>query len=497
MFNRFLAVLLACFLAFSVVCIPVFATDDSSSASFGASFEEYLAETISYIESVEDVCDLYLNGYITYSEYCERISALYDNAPNTYAALACVPVTSIVDEFSAFFDAYNSLLSDFGYSGTLDSVVDDWINVSYGGGGGGGSRYGALYIKDNPNLTWIEYYYCDYIELYNNSSGDLCFRCVNLRRLEYHYRSDGSIVVVKDDYDEGYNHTSSVSLKGYDSFKGDVRLLSDDISDVSIGDMPTVGDSDFTFPDDLDDDSLRDLIDYINSALQDAFPDLSSVEGILKSILNKLGTLDSDDDSSYLSAIESAIRETSLSVELDTAIASLITQNNENTQALLDELIKLREVIVSDEDDSEYYDEDGNLDVSLISSIISAISSIFSILSLTGDLALPAIVDIADLGVTGIKMLSSYVTLSIAYLNTFPLNDIADFLNTLEAVFLTDRTQSSLTYTFNGQTYVFLNAGLLTNPYFVQAVTIAKALVSLMVLYKWLRWCRNFFSSLA
>ena len=85
---------------------------------------------------------------------------------------------------------------------------------------------------------------------------------------------------------------------------------------------------DFNF-DEATDDELDELLKKILEALELSNPDLSSIEGLLKAIYNRLGTLDSDDDSASIALLASAIN-------------NLTAQNNTQNTALIEKLEEIK-----------------------------------------------------------------------------------------------------------------------------------------------------------
>ena len=113
-----------------------------------------------------------------------------------------------------------------------------------------------------------------------------------------------------------YEYTGSMTLGGAfvndnytyaeTTFYGDWRYengeeASDDITEFPEKEPPTYDD------DDVSDEDLIDFLKDLLEELQMEFPDLSTIEGLLRAILAKLGTLDSDNDNELLSQILTAI----------------------------------------------------------------------------------------------------------------------------------------------------------------------------------------------
>ena len=122
----------------------------------------------------------------------------------------------------------------------------------------------------------------------------------------YVYRVDGyganGELAYTHNYDPAEINSSSIRkgrhyLYGDWRYKDDTQAPTDDVyTDVS----------DYDF-DDVPVPDLEELIKNILEELERQQPDLSSIEGLLKAIYNRLGTLDSDNDNALLSQILAAI----------------------------------------------------------------------------------------------------------------------------------------------------------------------------------------------
>ena len=80
---------------------------------------------------------------------------------------------------------------------------------------------------------------------------------------------------------------------------------------------------------------LEDLINDLVEAIEQNNPDLSTIEGLLKAIYYRLGTLDGDDDNGLLSQINTSIQSLNASIsDLSTSIETSINDLKETITSL-------------------------------------------------------------------------------------------------------------------------------------------------------------------
>ena len=191
-----------------------------------------------------------------------------------------------------------------------DDKWNDWYRDNkMGGGGGGGDRddsvlngYGAVCVHYDSNGNLYKTVYAAYgvikrqagNQIVGYSLGDVTCKSVYFDNTVY----------VKDSVVCGYlNDDSGNNYILY----GDWRYDNDDEASDIITELPEKEIPPY------DDDSVPedDLIDFLEDLLNDLqlqYPDLSTIEGLLRAILAKLGTLDSDNDNELLMQILAAIQ---------------------------------------------------------------------------------------------------------------------------------------------------------------------------------------------
>lgn len=286
-FKRFLAVILACCICCTVLVLPASAVPLNVPKDFSR-----------FVSDIWDLSDEYEAGQISKSEFMEKFAASMARFGINYAA----DVTSFKD-----------VLKVIEFCGI--DVPDKWQEWFYenkmGGDGSGGHRddselkgYGAILKVYNDKGYLNDVYYGDY-GVFRNIK-DTQFGVY----LEYshwsHYNSKGELMSEKDvessiaftHYIPSYNETRQ--------YLGDWRNSDDTPNEDFTTELPE------KVPPTFDDESVSDddIIDFLKDLLeklQMEFPDLSTIEGLLRAILAKLGTLDSDNDNELLSQILTAI----------------------------------------------------------------------------------------------------------------------------------------------------------------------------------------------
>ncbi len=223
---------------------------------------------------------------------------------NTYSKYMDTGVDNIGQAFTNIADIVKSLTP------FSDDKWNDWYRDNkMGGGGGGGDRddsvlngYGAVCVHYDSNGNLYKTVYAAYgvikrqagNQIVGYSLGDVTCKSVYFDNTVY----------VKDSVVCGYlNDDSGNNYILY----GDWRYDNDDEASDIITELPEKEIPPY------DDDSVPedDLIDFLEDLLNDLqlqYPDLSTIEGLLRAILAKLGTLDSDNDNELLMQILAAIQ---------------------------------------------------------------------------------------------------------------------------------------------------------------------------------------------
>lgn len=493
MLKRVFCVILSCFIALSLITLPVSA--DSSLST----------NTSHFISRTKSNYDDYRSGKISFADFLAAVTV--DIA--RYEMVAGAELTGISD----ILDFLKSLGID------VDNPWEQFYFQHHGGGGSGGNRdefmkgYGALCIYDTGSSSIaFRYIYCNYIILgESDSNGVLQIRYYGPRK-DISYKPDGSV------YNESnYNNATTffVSVGSYAdyTFYGDIRYSDGTTADdqiTEIPDDPIPGYDD----DSVTNDELEDFLEDLLNQLALEYPDLSTVEGLLAAILSQLQSINGKMDNLHVTVDNLSEVKT----YLDMAIASIIANgSSSDNSAVVDELVKIREAIkgidsnsVSDWaelakllgfniDDSDVDKETGNVKDSVITAIINGLCSFVGSLLGTSLSDVVTVSDVTELGTTGIRMLSALVDLLISLSSSFKFQVINSLLSPLQGVMLNNNTPSDLTFnfTYGGDTrsITILPASLLSNSFFANALFIVRTLVSFILLYNWLKWARSFFAS--
>lgn len=477
MINKLIAVFLALSIALSCLFVPSFASPLDVSSDFSR-----------FVTDIWNLSEQYDKGEISKTEYISS----FGNSMLRFGINYGSDVTSFKD-----------VLKVFEFCGV--SVPDDWKEWYYenkmGGGGGGGNRddsvlngYGAvLRIYDPQTGKLYEEYFGD-VGIFRNKSDDYVGYYLKYS-LHNYYDSDGLLSLSQP-------VNSSISSQYYFSstnfqFLGNWQYENGEEASDIITELPE------KVPPSFDDDSVSDddLIDFLKDLLeklQMQFPDLSTIEGLLRAILAKCNDIENriGEGGNGLTAAE-------LQPLLDQAVLALTLQNKTNNDAvlksndeLLKELINIRKILQGFDSDEEVPPEEAN---SILQGLISGLTSglISLIGSGFGDTEVSEIIEICtSAGTVGTKLLSGIVDI-IGFLGALvPFSLIKSCIESTYAVIFNKNTPSDLTFTLDGNSYTFLSASFLDIPIVAGSLSILKGVVTIMVLYGWLKWARKFYINL-
>ncbi|MCM1328092.1 MAG: hypothetical protein NC253_01500 [Ruminococcus sp.] len=285
-----------------------------------------------YLISMSQIIDDYANGNITFDEFNSQSDSLVDrytadnatfDSEATKKVYALINATTalkekakvvVIDELK---DIWDSLTQNVPTETTQTSTTDL-------------EGYGALIVQEySQGNSYKLYFYCDYAVLFETEG----LQNGNVFAELY---SDTSIYLVryvngsffdKNNFQNHYFLREQSSLCVYHCY-GDIRYADG---------TPAPTDDEYEYGtiknfDEMPERELNDLINDLIEALENLNPDLSSIEGLLKSIYYRLGTLDKDDDNKLLS-------------EILVAIKSLKNNETDNTE-LLGLLEEIRDSLV-------------------------------------------------------------------------------------------------------------------------------------------------------
>lgn len=328
-FKRLLAVALACCICCMVLVVPAFALPVSSEIDMVNDFSHYITD-------VKKDYERYKSGEITLNEFFNQTMnhTATELSPNIVSDILSVKDILRVMEFCGI------------------DVSEQWkafySEHNMGGGGSGGNRddsvlngYGAV-CQHYSNGELSNTLYCAYGIIHKQWGNQI---------VGY---SDGD-VTCRNVYVNGKIFTDSPVVMGYLGqddvntfiFYGDWRYDNGDEATDNITDLPEKKIPPYD-DDGLTDDDLIDFLEDLLNDLQLQYPDLSTIEGLLRAILVKLGTLDSDNDNELLMQILAAIQalknngETADNSELlkmlEDLKSALVFKDDEKTSSLADML---------------------------------------------------------------------------------------------------------------------------------------------------------------
>lgn len=484
MINKLIAVFLALSIALSCLFVPSFASPLDVSSDFSR-----------FITDIWNLSEQYNNGEISKTEFLSSFGNSMLRFDINYGA----DVTSFKD-----------VLKVFEFCGV--DVSDDWKEWFYenkmGGDGDGGNRddsllegYGAVAIlkiySRTLGLSNTSVYYGDY-GVINKGVSAMIYGSKIIRKYTDNlknadtvtYEFEVSRTVSGAFMNDNYNYAETV-------FYGDWRYddgseATDEITDLPEKVPPAFDDD--TVPDDDLIDFLKDLLEK----LQMQFPDLSTIEGLLRAILAKCTEIENrmGEGGNGLTAAE-------LQPLLDQAVLALTLQNKTNNDAvlksndeLLKELINIRKILQGFDNDEEVPPEEAD---SILQGLISGLTSglISLIGSGFGDVEVSEIIEICtSAGTVGTKLLSGIVDI-IGFLGALvPFSIIKTCIESTFNIMFNKNTPADLTFTLDGDSYTFLSASFLDIPIVAGSLAILKGVVTIMVLYGWLKWARKFYINL-
>lgn len=476
MINKLIAVFLALSIALSCLFVPSFASPLDVSSDFSR-----------FITDIWTLSEQYDKGEISKSEYISS----FGNSMLRFGI-----------NYGADVSSFKDVLKVFEFCGI--DVPDKWKEWFYenkmGGDGDGGHRddselkgYGAILKIYNSNGVLNTVYYGDYGIFRNikETQFDVFLKYTHIAKYDY----NSGDFLSENDVDSSIAYTHYIpSFNGLRQYLGDWRNSDGSSNDDFTTEFPE------KVPPTFDDDSVSDddLIDFLKDLLeklQMQFPDLSTIEGLLRAILAKCTDIENriGEGGNGLTAEE-------LQPLLDQAVLALTLQNKTNNDAvlksndeLLKELINIRKILQGFDSDEEVPPEEAN---SILQGLISGLTSgLTQLLGFGfGDSEVSEIIEVCiNAGTLGTKLMSGIVDV-IAFMGALvPFSVIKTLIETTFNIMFNNNAPADLTFTLDNTSYTFLSASFLNIPIVAGSLAIIKGLVSIMILYIWLKWARKFF----
>lgn len=491
MFKRFLSIILAVCVFSSCLCISSFASTSDVSDVKNACGQ--------YFSLLDD----YLRGDITYESFKDKTTALLHDVPekgkDTFTQLvngltnaaegisygASNGTAAFVQGFRDFADGMSDFYNEF-YDGVIDPIsnIFDSLWDKFCNDNGFVTSdfdmqgYGAVFIVLNGDGS-----------VYRTSYGS--YGIIDSEGVPFLYPGDVPVKSVWFDGDTKYYSSvyqaNGTIIPSVNLLYGDWRL--DD--GTSADDLTTPITNTPLSPDDIDPNTdLTDFLQELLDKLKNMFPDLSTVEGLLRAILAQCQSINGKLDSG-----EGNIDYSELSQLLDSSIVSIVTNNNENQKALLDELIKIREAVTGIEDGEE--PDEGFFD-KVIDFLANALGSALGVFlgNHIGDGSeddVSGIVDICiEAGSTGTKFLSTLVDLIVFLNKALPLYAIQSIMGSLQDMIFSTIQPSDLSFSLFDTNVTLLSVSFINNDKVVFSINIIKGFLSIILLWNWLKWFRRF-----
>lgn len=492
--NRIIVLIFTVLFTLSAVSLPVAADDYSGIVGVGQN-------DVNYITTILDIAKKLVSGEMSVSEAFSSAtsaasSAVSENVKDMFP-FSEININNTRDLADKIATSVRQGLRDMGGSIDDNTLTTDKVDMK------GAGCFVITYSKSDLNRAY-QYFYCDYLVVrpgaltsdgysVGNDSANFNFKGLFLWQIPKSYDS------TQYDVNESYNPAIDFSNSLYNQkviIYGDVRF-SDGSSADSIK-TPTQSitqeiDTSQMSNDDLY-NLLQDMIDKIN--LQ--FPDLSTVEGLLRSILSQCkainGKISNGENADY----------SDIQKYINTAISSLATKNDTNTQKIVDELSKLRLATggsVADNEDLANLLGLPDLDIGQIldketgeikSDVVQGIIDNLTDLLPSVDLDIPSIADVEELGTIEIKMIAAFADLATSLDSVVPLSVVNGLLTTMQGVCFSNGNPSDLVFSLDGVSYTLIPVSIIEHRGFASAIAIIKSFVGFVILFAWLKWVRQF-----
>lgn len=503
MLKRFLCIFISLSIVFSVCVVSVSADDYSGVIGVTQNDVEYFKKAL-------DLCKRLVKGEISSEDaYSEFVSNATDLVSDNVKDILHVDDPSGLSPRSLANEIVKGVrdkLIELGGDVNLSENEKPLLDMK---GYGACVRYDKVIDKygNSPiSYQYTAYVYCDYI-IYESQTN-----AINLV-----FKGDNNIKVSCSGVSSKQTSINSVVHSGDFTLFGDIRYKDDTPADDVTS--PITEKEQTTDPSGLTDTELLDLIEDMLERLILDLPDLSTVEGLLSSILSQLGKLDSDNDAEGLADIKNAIENlagqeqkdyTSILDEIKSAINNLLNKEQLDYTSSLDEIKN----ILSEREYNTLLNEINAAIISLGKDNHSDNQEIINVLndlknSLNNDASSTDIAPILlslekmqksldylctintldfgedvldDLTEEESKFLNEYAILISTLAPKFGLVAVNNMLTSLDAVILNTNAPSDLVVNLYGQDITFLSASMFSDES-IKYIDIAKIFVSVLLVY--------------
>lgn len=454
--RKILAVILSLSLIFIYFAVAVSATEITNSMTS----KEYYASQAYLVAKFKD-------GDITYSEFQTRSQAVTDAyvEANTVGGVLTQSALTASNTFNAVAQKIGETVSNFGDS--AKDYISDWISdflddytVFSDKSSTDTKGYGAMMyvVTQGKNYASYSRYYCNYI-LAKPSDSYITYYTQGGYYREYWSSSNSTVQTYTSSSNFGEHNRVEGSSTTTVFVYGDVRY--EDGSQAPTDDeFQTVKDYDFTQTPDGEPVSEQDLLELLNDILEELErqqPDLSNVEGLLKSIYNRLGRLDSDNDNALLS-------------EINAAILALAKDTNSNNTALINALDELKQSL-KDGGDSETLKE--------LADNVKDISN-----TLKGLVAIEVAENILELTEGEQQLFNEYANLIPLIINKFGFAVVSQHMQDIEQIIFISSEPSDIVVNMYGEDVTILSTSIFSADS-KKYIDLAKIFISVIILYSW------------
>lgn len=488
---------------FSVCTLSVSADDYSGIAGITQNDVEYFKKAL-------DLAKRLIRGEISVNDaYNEFVSNATDLVSDNVKDLLHVDDPSGMsprDLANAIVKGVSDKLKELG--GLVDGSPNKENNVDMQG-------YASVAVRYwDSTKTKIEYiYYGHDGELYNLKSNSVQFYLPH-SRVDYYdsYGNFNQTQIRDSSISSTYYYDNSPWVLYGDWKMRDGSAVPDDTT------APTYNIVYTTDPSGLTDSEILDLIEDIINQLNFDFPDLSSVEGLLNSILATLATLDSDNDSAGLADIKNAIDNlagkenkdyTSVLSEIKSALDNLLNKEEKDYTSQFDDIKSLlsekdynallnqinaaiitlskdnhtdnQQIITSLNELKSTILNGSKTDISPIISALEKMQKSLDYLCTINTLEFGENV-LDDLTEQESKFLNEYAVLITTLLSKFGLVPVNNMLASLDAVILNNSAPADLVINMYGQDITFLSSKMF-NAEAMQYINLAKIFISVLLVY--------------
>ena len=296
-----------------IIVITALAISISSVSLVSFADDSYPMSTKDYYASQHYLTAQFVSGRISWDEYqtqSQSVTNEYINS-NTVGGVLASGALHASNSISALSQKLGAVVNEYGdrakdYLSDYISDFFDSYKVLSETPSFDMSGAGAVLVKYDGDLT--TYYYSDsFGYVYHQEDPIRYVIRQNVFRMVLYKKG-----VVQSDTTGSMGPFTVIVRNGVTAqIYGDWRYYPDS-EDIPPTDDEYIQSESFDFSN-ATDKELEDLLNKILEQLELQQPDLSSIEGLLRAIYNRLGTLDSDNDNALLSQILAAINSLELS----------------------------------------------------------------------------------------------------------------------------------------------------------------------------------------